>query len=327
MLNSEDQLLWEKFTAVYELQNFIFYDDWDKENGRPVYIGERERRFCYFCGKGEGQTSFRNVSHLIPEFLGNTMILSLHECDGCNSEFSKYETALASYIGPARCFWGVHGKRGLPNHRDPKTDLRIDTAPNSVTITSHQDGDPEFEIDETSNSITGIFRKEGYIPVFAFKALVKIGICLLPSNEIANFSATIDWLKSNQKPEYSKWDFAIVPWAFDGTEILRPNVQLYNRKVIEPKENPFEKCVILRFGKTQYQYFIPFSRQDLLIASDLRFPWKVPLSPFILPDFPAAANKHLMQIEILNSWEKKVGEIQTVTMTSDEPLKRGWIGI
>jgi hypothetical protein len=326
MISSEDQLLLDKFTSVYELQYSVFDEYWNSENGKPLYVGVREPRMCYFCGKQSGQTTFRNKAHLIPEFLGNKRILSRHECDTCNAEFSLNESALAAYIGPVRCFWGVRGKEKLPKHKDPKTNLRIDNTPNSVTITSHQEGDPEFVIDEVNNSITGIFQKESYIPVLAFKALVKIGICLLPANEIDNFSATIDWLKSGERPEYSRWDFAIVPWIFEGTEVLRPHVSLYNRKMIEPGENAYEKCVILRFGRTQYQYFIPFSKQDILIASDLRFPWEVPLYPFILPDFSGAANKSRMQIEILNSWEKKVGEIQTITATSDEPMKRGRAG-
>ncbi len=280
MITAKEQLMLETFHYTFAPQKHVFDKDWHNHNGKPIYVGQWEPRKCYFCGKTKSETAFKNEAHLMPEFAGNRTILSLHECDVCNQEFSRYESALAAYIGPQRILWMIPGKKGLPNHEDGKSELRSNSSERSVTLSARNGDDTEFKIDEENNSITVSFLKEGYIPVLAFKALVKIGISLLPANEIANFASTINWLKSDSKPEYSYWDFTVIPWTFEGREILRPDVTLYKRKerkVIEPNEKALEKCVILRFGRMQYQYFIPFSKQDILLAGSSGEDWEVPV--------------------------------------------------
>jgi hypothetical protein len=321
MISSSEQFALDTFAYTYELQKSVFDKNWITGNGRPIYVGIRNPRKCYFCGKTKGQTTFRQDAHLIPECIGNRNILSLHECDECNRLFSHFDNALAAYIGPVRCFWRITTKKGRPNFKDPHTNLKINNATKTIMVTSRQEGDPEFTIDEANNTLKLSLKKEGYIPVLAFKALVKIGISLLEEEEVEQFSTTIDWLKSDSKPEYLHWDFSVLPWTFVGTQTLRPEVRLFKRKVIELDGKALEKCVLLRFGRMQYQYFIPFSRHDILLSRSTGGTWNVPAHPFILPDLPGI-EKFPMQRENLNSWEKRIREEQELIVTSTEPMIR-----
>ena len=75
---------------------------------------------------------FKNVSHAIPEALGNKRVISLEECDDCNSSYSAYEGELAKMLTVERVFAAARGKRGGACTRPPGPWVTAVVSANSV---------------------------------------------------------------------------------------------------------------------------------------------------------------------------------------------------
>ncbi|CUU82526.1 HNH endonuclease [Campylobacter hyointestinalis] len=66
---------------------------------------------CRFCGKSCPEVTFKNISHAIPECLGNKQIICKNECDECNKFFSeKLENHLDKITLPYRNINFLKGK-------------------------------------------------------------------------------------------------------------------------------------------------------------------------------------------------------------------------
>ena len=99
------------FHRVYTLSNQLTPND-------RIFLGTKEYRTCRFCGKGDGQTSFRMKAHVVPEFMGNKHYFSYFECDSCNQYFSKLEDSLYNYAGILNTLSTLKGKRGYSKFKD-----------------------------------------------------------------------------------------------------------------------------------------------------------------------------------------------------------------
>jgi hypothetical protein len=168
---------------------------------------------CRFCGESD-RRQFRMQAHLIPEGLGNRWLLSEDECDKCNNNFSAYESSLCSSVGPILTLGGTKGKkgkvrqsgrsRGSLNIRHTKNggarrvsvnllDIDCDVEPPQGTeITFYNDHYTRFGFPTPA---------ENFIPRHAYKALVKIGLQIMPAEELENFRNLVNWLNSKSETE------------------------------------------------------------------------------------------------------------------------------
>ena len=108
------------FTSLYEIDNIIFHPE------RKPALREKSQRKCRFCGKSVPQVTFKNVAHLMPEFMGNNNIISDFECDSCNTLFGRYGSDLANFIGLSRTLSFSKGKEGIPKYKSPDKNLIIE---------------------------------------------------------------------------------------------------------------------------------------------------------------------------------------------------------
>ena len=159
---------------------------------------------CRYCGESDAK-KFRNRAHTFPEFFGNKTLFSRDECDGCNKTFSGYENALATLIHPLRTLGGVRGKTGSPQLGLSGSAATMQTrpgAPRSMRIQTHGlDFRDVISFDGNSGHLRLSFPvpNASYVPAFAFKALVKMGLSILPQEELSNFSKLIFWLQGNSE--------------------------------------------------------------------------------------------------------------------------------
>lgn len=99
----------------YELDEYVI----DSPAQPKVHLGRGEPLRCRYCDQSAPQTTFREVSHAIPMFLGNKTIIDLLECDRCNHHFSSYlEDSFANYTLPYRPFQRTRGRGGVPVYKD-----------------------------------------------------------------------------------------------------------------------------------------------------------------------------------------------------------------
>ena len=170
----------------------------------------QDRRFlgvrtaCRFCGTRD-QSAFggKKNAHTFPEALGNHTLFSLDECKSCNDEFSVYEDALCKAIGPFLTLGGVKGKRGVRQtgrtNSSSKVRHSVEGGRRRLSVQAEGDFDQIFGI----NRQTGLLRirmpieGDKFIPRHAYKALSKIALALLPSNELTRFKKAFQSLNAD----------------------------------------------------------------------------------------------------------------------------------
>jgi hypothetical protein len=165
----------------------------------PTTLGQPGR--CRFCQTDDPRL-FDNVSHTMPEALGNKWIVSADECDSCNRLFASYDDALAKSVGPVLTLGGTAGK----NNR-----VRQTGRTNGPAVIRHGAADGQRQISVRMNGLpfadavalnpqTGDIRfrtpvaVERFVPRRAFKALAKAALALMPADEMPRFSRMREWI-------------------------------------------------------------------------------------------------------------------------------------
>ncbi len=188
--NIGDPVLGGRYTLLAQVKGSI--------GGGTVFLGTRGR--CRYCGKAH-LACFRMKAHAFPEALGNKWIMSRDECDACNIIFSRYDDAIARAVSPFLTLGGIKGKS------------------NKVRQTGRSDGDvvlsrrhgpdcPGLSLfannadfgQHVSMTAQGLLRMNMPIsgipfkPRHAYKALVKMGVALLPDEELGHYTKLRSWL-------------------------------------------------------------------------------------------------------------------------------------
>jgi hypothetical protein len=182
--------------------------------GTKSYIGTKGQ--CRYCGATSARY-FRTEAHAFPEGLGNHWVISRDECDKCNELFSKYDDAVVRAVGPFLTLGGVKGKANK---------VRQTGRSNGLAILARRDGQerPAISIHSTNAepsehmAITadGTLRlrmpvaDDLFKPRYAYKALVKMAVAMLPDNELANYSQLRAWLLDpHERVEFPHLDVGI----------------------------------------------------------------------------------------------------------------------
>lgn len=157
---------------------------------------------CRFCNKREGETTFNDRAHAIPECLGNHQLLLSAECDSCNKFFSQnLEVHLDKYTRPFRIIGQIHGKKGVPNYQSNNQKSKIKFGEIPVFVSPKTEG--FWKLDKENKRAMVNLHREPYIPYGVYKALVKIAISTIENEEeLAAFSETIAWLMC---PDHTKY--------------------------------------------------------------------------------------------------------------------------
>jgi transcriptional regulator with XRE-family HTH domain len=225
---------------------------------RPALIGTklREQRKCRFCdGTVANGATFDNDAHAIPTALGNHHLKLADECDVCNSHFGeKVEPALIQMLNIQRVFLGIHG-RGKNNGR-PELHYHADRV--------YHDGQQMIikssNISEDAAGVLSVRLGKGIqiVPVACYRALVKVAISVMPSDQLPTLRRTICWLRhgEHQGESLPRVATAVVP--------LPPNpsaqISVYIRK--EPVSKLPHVVAEFRLGCYMYVYVLPFSDGD-----------------------------------------------------------------
>lgn len=247
MMNTEESL---KFYDLNYSELFSYLPN-SKHN---VTIGKKQNRICRFCGKKEGETTFRTVAHSIPESLGNKKIITADECDECNAFFSNnIEIHFDKISKPYRQIGQIKGKKGVPGYKTRSKQSRIDCECGLVVKESIKD----VIVNQLDNNTSEFnYEIEPYVPIAAYKTLVKMAISVMPENELKFVKETISWIRNedhSQKlidPAIAIETFIPGPRPIDGIAVL-----LLKRK----SEKKLYPTYIFNFGygNVFYQILIP----------------------------------------------------------------------
>ncbi len=300
----------EQAVEFYE-KNYIAIVSFFLSPGKRHTLGSNHDRICRFCEKDETKTYFRSKAHAIPEFLGNKSIFSNYECDDCNQFFgSGIENDLGNWTKHSRTFSRIRGKKGVPSIKIQG--LRIDYDYEGFKIKCNEN-DSHIEINEDKRLMKIDLTQDIFTPVAVLKAFVKIGLTLLPSEEVPNFKETLSWIRN---PDHTQPFVTSMPLIHTYRSGFTRN-DLLVAMVMRRKElimNLPYAFLVLGFGNDVYQVFIPCPKQDREIDSK---PLTIP--PFPIPDGldPEKYGKARCKLVDLCGRQPEKGENDSVVMGFD----------
>ncbi len=261
----------EPISAFYDRNYRIIADHPLVDNGR-IELDDRPHakdRICRFCRGSKPNVTFRNTAHAVPEFLGNKSVISMNECDACNTILAdRYEDHLSKKCGALRALSQLRGKNGIPTYKNRTEDkaVRIESVGGDLQITIT---DPTlFEsIDPASISFQRRLDmpSQPYIPVLAAMALVKIACSICPYDILPHVQPAIDWLMGvgriypqSQHPKIQRFPVLYAVATEQKSEYVG-RVLLLCRKTQIPA--PYLWCVVA-CPNLFFQVFVPFCQQD-----------------------------------------------------------------
>lgn len=166
--------------------------------GRNVLSGRAGR--CRYCGE-RNPARFRMVAHAFPEALGNKWVISRDECDRCNQVFSKYDDAIAKAVSPFLTLGGVKGKSNKVRQTgrsegEPVISRRGGADGQGINMFANN-ADPAQHVFATAEGMLRMNMPVADVPFKprrAYKALVKMGVALLPDEELSHYTKLCAWL-------------------------------------------------------------------------------------------------------------------------------------
>ena len=227
---------------------------------------------------GSGSLGWSKLdAHAIPEAFGNKSITSTYECDACNQAFGRgIENDLGNWSKPMRTFARIRGKNGVPTMKKGSSGgWRIEyDATSGFDIREYED-DPIFEIDEAAKIVTFRLRRDTYVPVAVLKGFVKIGLTLMPAEEMANFAKALAWIREPDHRVGLVKDFPIF-YTFQPGPM--PNDLIFTcllRRKAAASGVPYA-FLVLAYGNEVFQVWLPSPEQDAAINGQ-------PLNLFAFP--------------------------------------------
>ena len=242
--------------------------------GTKIVLGDKNNRVCRFCGKGENEVSFKLEAHAIPEALGNKSVVTNFECDNCNQLFGRgIENDLGNWSKPNRTFARIRGKSGVPTLKKggPDPGWRIEYGATGFEM-KHYEDDPIFYVDEERKQLRFELKRDSYTPVAVLKAFVKIGLTLIPAEELPNFVEALAWIREQDHTKGLVKEFPIFRTFQPGPMPNDLIVVMLMRRRPTVSGVPYAFLVIA-YGNEVFQVFLPSPKQDAAIAGQkLTFP-------------------------------------------------------
>ncbi len=249
---------------------------------------------CRFCGKEYPLVTFKKDAHTIPDFMGNKSLFSKFECDSCNQYFSKLENELANFMLPFNALAGVKNKskkstkyrQGITVYKGADNELNIENFPDEIPLDNRE---IQFDLNIPA-----------FIPDYAYRCLVKIGLSLLPGNCLIEFENTFKWLLDLT------------------SDTIFPGSMLFSIFPFESRLNGI-RCVLLKAKRPRYRN-VP-SVLLLLSYQNFSFQTFVPLSIFD-PTNQLSPFPHIIPSVLdLNSNVSKEKSFEQIDLCGKEKIK------
>jgi hypothetical protein len=265
------KIRFDNFFSVYELENKV-----NCNVKRKSYISDSHINKCRFCGREEPKIKITNKAYVIPKYLGNKYVVTKNECTSCNTFFAKYNQALDFYT---KDYLRLAGLSYYTDKDNKKFKMFIESFERSINwrkIIYHTENRTDFSF---------LIEKSVYRPLFVYKALLKIGLYLIPDKFIDYHKSTINFLYSEGVDNYVIGNpfLRMFSYFVPGAGNKIPSALLYKKKANCNDKIP-ERTLLLFFLDHIYQIFFPFyfSDENLL---NIKKDWDIsfPIAPLLLP--------------------------------------------
>lgn len=270
----------EQFKKFYDNYKMLFDNLIILEGEQKIYIGSDDKK-CRFCGKSYPDVTFKNVSHAIPECMGNKQIICKEECDNCNKFFSeKLENHLDKITMCYRSINFIKGKSKIPSYKvknDEAQRLDAQLENNKLYYKIRSKEDNGFaSLDIINKTLCAELELQPHVPSMAYKALVKMALSVMPKDELENFKFSTKWLFSQENKNIVN-PLIVLRTFVPGVNVFKKTlVFLLKKKSLNDR---YPNCIfVIAFGNIMYQIMVPTDNECLQQKSQkriLRF-----ISPF-----------------------------------------------
>jgi len=305
---------------------FRVYDVLNQDFALKSEIGKLKdpiNRTCRFCKLSYPKVTFNKKAHTIPEFLGNTGSLSDFECDTCNKHFGKLENQLSNFIGAAITLNRTKGKKKIPN--SPSYDKKIIAkktsflnAKTAIEFGSTENSPEKITFDEKTNQYNVEFVTQPFIPYDVYKALLKLGLGLLPESELKEYELAFELLQDIKNRRFVKGEVLSVQIHNLSAPFTYTGIFLFKKRDVSTDEPPLS--LVLFYGQFMFQIFIPFSRNYMKFINTKKI--SCPLLPPILTAKDVSKFHFTFEIEKLDSLEPRTRTQYIRIIPSDKDVKR-----
>ena len=238
--------------------------DYHLNKEEKIYLGNKENRVCRFCGRDSTATTFRNIAHALPEFIGNKRLFAYYECDACNSKFSgTLENDMANYTKLWHTLAQIKGKKGIPTTVSNQKKSRIEVGKDAVNIQEHE-GDAISTTDEKKRTITLEAARGAFTPVAVYKCLTKMALTIMPEEELSNFQVALDWINETNHESSSINPaslYALLSTAPGPHPLGFLSCMLFKRKENALTKVPY-MLFLVAYSNFIWQIHLPFTPKD-----------------------------------------------------------------
>ena len=300
-----------RFYKHYQLQNEI---NISKYTRKANFGGDS--KYCRFCNRSTPDISFKSAAHVIPQSLGNRYLISRFECDACNDVFSRYENSFVNYLGIYRTLSLTKGKKGtgVPKFKDKKFGISAEELEeNKIQLHASKEDSVKYDPDESKLTIKST--RDVFVPIHIFKLITKIGISMIPEDQLVHFEKTLKFLITEHiKITIGHDAFKMIKYFIPGPLIQKnPSACLYKLK--NPRDELPNNIVTFNYANLMFQIILPFSAlDDDLYNRNLKT--EVPIAPLRIDKrwFDEFGN-YTLEILDQSSSEEKIDESNDVAFT------------
>ena len=233
-------------------------------------IGDKENQVCRFCRKSKPEVSFRSDAHAIPESLGNKSLFANYECDRCNQFFGRgIENDFGTWSNIKRTLAGISGKNGVPTvkgvGREPG--WRVENESDHIKIKRYGNA-PDYVLEK--NRFQFEVKQGAYTPVAVLKTFVRIGLTLMPVEELPNFSEALDWIQEEDHTKSRVEKCPVIQTFLPGVKLDRTLAFLLIRKAAVMSV-PYA-FLILAYGYEMFQVCLPSLQDRSINGRNLTLP-------------------------------------------------------
>lgn len=265
-----------KFSDFYKSQAIDFKNAFPEmmpifcPEGFPKNLKKRQLRVCRFCGKSAPDATFKNDSHVFPKALGNAFLISDFECDRCNNNFSRYEDDLMKYLGLSRTLSKVRGRKLNPGFVSKDIKASKEIIFNSEKVLKIENKGPLKKIlfDRATLQQSIEYTKPPYIPINVFKALYKMALSIVPSDEMGDYYLGFEFLKHNF-PINFKTGLVLHEYRL---QYSYENISGWLFSTSSEKRESTVHTFVLLYDSFMIQILLPFNRKDFARSKNFKFP-------------------------------------------------------
>ncbi len=251
----------DKFFRLYRVETLV-----GCPSKKMVGLKLKSQRICRFCGKTGANITFKKDAHVFPELIGNKYLISDFECDECNLIFGRYEDNFSKFLGMSRAMLSVKGKEKMPKFKSADARVEVESESNlvsGVTVSANRfTDDTSFSFDENTGMFTVSGKKQSYVPLKTYKALLKMALSCLDEKYVHGYSHAFEFLRTS-KFDYTAGGLAqIYKYTFPYSFCYERPVGLIFKKR-DPDGRLFTHIFVLFALNGIYELAIPPRQEDM----------------------------------------------------------------